>query len=323
MAASSSSPPVSSGREPTVQIAVSACLLGEPVRYDGTDKRHGWLVDQLAQVAQLLPVCPELEAGLGVPRERINLVRTDSGQLRVLGETSGRDVTEPLAHHARGWLEQHPSPPLCGAVLKSRSPSCGTGTARLLDEQGRVLEQTWGVFAHQLRKRWPWLPIVDERQLAQADSCRGFAVRVFLLGRLFAAAAAGPQGLVRFHGREWLLLAALAPARIGSLDEAAAVLGIAAEEETAGIYRRQVLQAVAEPDCAAAHRRAWSMWLENYVADEDLLAEATEVVQAAFTAGRGVWQTAPEVAEQLRRRWFPQLARQTYAQPWPQELVLP
>ncbi len=324
MAASASASPGGNGeRKPRVCIAVSACLLGEPVRYDGTDKRHGWLLEQLGQVAQLLPVCPEQQAGLGVPRERINLVQAAPGQVRVVGEESGRDVTEPLERFAQRWLEAQPPWRLCGAVLKSRSPSCATGDARLLSPEGELLGRSWGLFAQQLRRRWPWLPVVDEQQLGRPEDCSGFLVRVFLLGRLLAAVQAGPQGLARFHAREWLLLAALAPEQISSLDELAARLGVLGDTEAVEPYRQQVLEMVGQADEAQRHLRAWWMWLENYVADEALQDEAMDVVEASLAASREPWCAGPQVLEKLQQRHFPQLARQSYARPWPPELRLP
>ncbi len=145
-------------------IAVSACLLGEPVRYDGRQKREARLREWLAGF-RVLPVCPEIGIGLGVPRAPIQLYRID-GRIRLA------DCTDPTRDHsaamracARAWLACHPD--LGGLVSKSRSPSCAVGDAPLFDARGEPLgrEEAAGLFVAVLRELLPSLPLIDEHGL--------------------------------------------------------------------------------------------------------------------------------------------------------------
>ena len=296
-----------------VRIGVSACLLGQAVRYDGTDRHVAWITSTLAQVAQLVPVCPEVEAGLGVPRERVNLVELVSGQVRVLGAESGRDVTEPLERFSQEWIDRHLGSGLCGMVLKSRSPSCGTGSARVVNREGEAVGRAWGVFAHAVRRRWPWMPVIEETQLEDPGLRRGFLARVFLLGR-WSLVEKRPGELARFVQRESLLVAALCPRARPVLEHlwpSRAAVRLAPEELASWLH-----QAVQQPDCPTAHLQAWQWWLGRL----DLCPEerecAWQLLQQSFSTGSSPWVTAPAVAARLRERLAP-LADQSYLRPWP------
>lgn len=156
-------------------IVLSSCLAGNPVRYDGTDKRD---VDLLAalEFARLVPLCPEVGIGLGVPRPSIRLVATD-GAIRVRGvEDASLDVTDRLTT----WGEaQLPLLRSCdGVVLKSRSPSCGVERVPVLQGDGAVDEVGTGRFATLVRQHFPELPLADERQLQDRQRLASFIARV-------------------------------------------------------------------------------------------------------------------------------------------------
>ncbi len=142
-------------------VLVSACLLGEPVRYDGGHKRHAWLVERLLPEITMVAVCPEVGIGLGVPRPPIQLVESETG-VRARGvEDPGLDVTDTL--NAYGRQQAHDW--LCGAILKSRSPSCGLGTTPLFDADGHETGLGSGLFAASLQAALPGLPCIDEAGL--------------------------------------------------------------------------------------------------------------------------------------------------------------
>lgn len=145
-------------------VAVSACLLGEPVRYDGRHKLCTVLQDFLRRHFRLLPLCPEVAIGLGVPRPPIQLVHEENG-IRVLGvDCPQLDVTEALAGRARWLLDAHPE--LAGHVLMQKSPSCALHSGQLFDRNDRLLdEQQAGGYARILRKLAPCLPLAEARQL--------------------------------------------------------------------------------------------------------------------------------------------------------------
>jgi len=145
-------------------VAVSSCLLGEAVRYDGRSKPNRWIIDEVGQWVDFLPLCPETSAGLGVPRPPVQLSQTPSG-IRALGvDDPVLDVTGPIVAWAQDFLCT--MPPVSACILKARSPSCGYLSTPLFDGDGNELERVSGLFASALRERFPQLLIVDEEMLA-------------------------------------------------------------------------------------------------------------------------------------------------------------
>jgi len=166
-----------------IPIAVSACLLGWAVRYDGRSKAHAGVRSLFASGEFVpVPVCPEVMAGLGVPRPPVELVRT-FGSVRALGVSDrSLDVTGPLIRQAVRWSVRASA--IAGLVCKSRSPSCGLEVA-LHDQPGQELGMTEGLFVQVLRRYRPQLPIVEESVLEDPERRAAFLdrVRTFAAGR--------------------------------------------------------------------------------------------------------------------------------------------
>ena len=155
-------------------IGVSACLLGERVRYDGRDKRDAWLVDVLGPQVDWVPVCPEVEAGLGTPREPMNLGRGASGQIVLMTDRVRDDLTATMMGFSQRRVDELAEANLDGYVLKAGSPSCGLDVPVQGDgARGR------GVFAAALTTALPNLPVADERELVEPSSRSQFVERVF------------------------------------------------------------------------------------------------------------------------------------------------
>ena len=171
------------------RIGVSSCLLGERVRYDGGDKRDAWLVDELGPRVEWVPVCPEVEAGFGTPREPMQLERR-GGRMALVTVESGRDVTDVLSAFAERRTGELAAASLDGYVFKAGSPSCGVDGVR-------------GLFADAVMQRLPDLPAVDERQLADPAARGRFVERVFARfrdRRRLEAGGSRPVDVVRMHG---------------------------------------------------------------------------------------------------------------------------
>ena len=154
------------------RIGVSACLLGERVRYDGRDKRDAWLVDVLGPRVEWVPVCPEVEAGLGTPREPMNLGRDASGRLVLVTDRVRDDLTRTMTEYSVRRAGELAAANLDGYVLKAGSPSCGLDIP--VEEERRM-----GLFADALTTELEALPIADERTLANPESRESFVDRVY------------------------------------------------------------------------------------------------------------------------------------------------
>ena len=163
-----------------IWVGVSACLLGEPVRYDGGHKRSAIVVELLGPRFAWVPVCPEMEIGLGAPREPVRLVESSHAP-RMVGVQSGRDLTHAMNDYARRRARELAALGIAGYVLKSGSPSCGLRDVPVWDGNGDANGASRpgrGLFAAALAAAWPGLPIVEEGDLVHPSAREAFVARV-------------------------------------------------------------------------------------------------------------------------------------------------
>lgn len=156
------------------KVGISSCLLGQAVRYDGGHKRDPFAAGRLGRRVTLVPVCPEVEVGMGVPREPIRLERAGRG-VRLVGVTSGTDHTASMRRFAARRAKELEALGLSGYVFKRNSPSCGPDGVPV---HGSTRTGT-GLFAAAVRKRMPKMPVVDESELTTKAGRERFLERVF------------------------------------------------------------------------------------------------------------------------------------------------
>lgn len=194
------------------RIGISACLLGRAVRYDGGHKRDAFLTETFGQFVEWVPVCPEVEVGLGVPRPTLRL-ELDGDQVRLRIPSTGEDLTEKMQRWAEkrvsGLLREN----LSGFVVKKDSPSCGMERVRVYAGHGPPRRNGVGVFTAALRSAMPHLPVEEEGRLHDPRLRDNFVERVFAYQRL-RQLFSGPWGrgaLVAFHTAHKLQLMAHSP----------------------------------------------------------------------------------------------------------------
>ena len=159
-----------------ISIGVSSCLLGNKVRYDGDDKLNSIITEVLADVFELVAVCPETAIGLGIPRPPIQLIEVQ-GQIRARGVADNKiDVTSALIKFACDFLQEQPD--LCGFILTARSPSCGVNSTELFNDQGSCIGKTSGIFAQALQQIKPELPVIGEEALENMETRNVFIEKV-------------------------------------------------------------------------------------------------------------------------------------------------
>ena len=151
-----------------LKIAISACLMGHKVRYDGGHKLDSLIIDTLGPMVELVPVCPEAECGLGVPRETMHLVAANSNVCLMTTET-GRDQTAKLLSWSRDKLLELKAKNIEAFILKSRSPSCGIKSTKVFDTKGKVAAIGPGLFVRCLRESFPELVLAEEEDLHDID----------------------------------------------------------------------------------------------------------------------------------------------------------
>lgn len=167
-------------REEKVRIGISACLLGERVRWNGDHKREPWLVDTVGKFVEWVAVCPEMELGLGTPRPPVQLERAAAkdGGTRLVEVESRRDLTQRMDAFAARRVQELRALDLGGFVLKAESPSCGLARVKVWNE-GTSTSTGSGRFAEALLAALPDLPVEDEERLRDPGVCERFFERVF------------------------------------------------------------------------------------------------------------------------------------------------
>jgi len=190
-------------QKPTV--VVSKCLGFAPCRYNGAIIGNDF-VRQMQPHVNFLPVCPEVEIGLGVPRDPVRVVQLE-GKNYLLQPATQADVTEKMVTFAQSYLDALPQ--VHGFLLKNRSPSCGIKDVKIYGRGGNVLKRDSGFFGGAVQERFPLLPVEDEGRLSNYRLREHFLTRLYALFR-FSALKAQPtmRDLVQFHAENKLLLMA-------------------------------------------------------------------------------------------------------------------
>lgn len=277
------------------RVGISACLLGHAVRHDGGHRAQQWLIEALGPHVTWEPWCPEVEMGLGVPRETLRLVRPTAGaQPKLISDCSGRDLTAAALAAADGFLAAQPA--LDGYVLKSRSPSCGLARVNLCDAGGTVRPTGTGIHAARLQARLPSVPLSEEGPLHEPAGREHFVTRIFMHHRLRRLGRT-PRELRALHRRFGLLLLAHSPAhhqRVCALVEG---LRGSVPESLWAEYRRLFLAGLARKPSRGKGERA----LRSLLASEGPGLSAVQQARirrsmAAYRAGRCVFAAAADRA---------------------------
>ena len=194
-----------------IRLGISACLLGQQVRFDGGHQLDRFITDTLGRYVEFVPVCPEVECGLGVPREAMRLVGEPLAP-RLMTVRTKIDHTERMVKWAETRVRELGREDLCGFIFKSKSPSSGMERVRVYSEPARGVPVMKGVgmFARIFMAHFPLLPVEDEGRLHDPGLRENFIERIFVFQRWreLLAAAAGRGGLVAFHTRHKLLILA-------------------------------------------------------------------------------------------------------------------
>lgn len=190
-----------------IKLGISSCLLGEPVRYDGQHKLDSFLRDTLGLYVDYVPVCPEVEVGLGIPREAMHL-SGDPASPRLVTVKTGIDHTDRMNAWAKQRVEQLEHEALCGFIFKSRSPSSGMERVKVYTDNGMAVKTGVGLFAAAFMAHFPLLPVEEEGRLQDLELRENFIERIFTLQRWREMLASGKtlRNLIAFHAAHKYLL---------------------------------------------------------------------------------------------------------------------
>jgi uncharacterized protein YbgA (DUF1722 family)/uncharacterized protein YbbK (DUF523 family) len=164
-------------------VGISTCLLGENVRYDGGHKLNLYLRDTLGKYVNYLPVCPEVECGMSVPREAVHLVYIN-GKIRLMTVKTNTDMTEKMNSWIKKRLNSLSKKKLCGFILKSKSPSCGLSYVEVYRKNG-IEKNGAGLFARGFTESFPLLPVEENESLNDRQIRENFIELIFLMHRWY------------------------------------------------------------------------------------------------------------------------------------------
>ncbi|MEO6193792.1 MAG: DUF523 and DUF1722 domain-containing protein [Thermoanaerobaculia bacterium] len=311
---------------PKIRIGISACLLGQEVRYNGGHKRDAFLTDTFGRYVEWVAVCPEVELGMGTPRPPIRLERMGE-EVRLVMPSTGEDYTEPMRAWSRRRAEALAGMELDGYVLKKDSPSCGMERVKVYPGTGIPSKDGRGLFAEALIARLPDLPIEEEGRLNDPPLRENFIARVFVHHRWRQGEREGwtRAGLMRFHERHKFLLMGRNQAGMRRLGR---LLGAAGKDTPAdgltAAYREGLTEVLRRPATRRGHTNVLHH-LAGFVSDaldgEDR-AELAETIERYRLGLVPLIVPLTLIRHHVRRQGVAYLQDQVYLEPHPHELML-
>jgi uncharacterized protein YbgA (DUF1722 family)/uncharacterized protein YbbK (DUF523 family) len=198
--------------EKHIKLGISTCLLGKNVRYDGGHRLDRFLTETLGQYVEYVPVCPEVECGLPVPREAMHL-EGDPERPRLVTSRTREDKTEQMVAWAKRRVGELEKEDLCGFIFKSNSPSSGMERIKIRNEKGMPEKKGVGLFAKVFMEHFPLIPVEEDGRLQDPKLRENFIERIFTMMRWreLLGKKRGLGNLVDFHSRNKLLILSHSP----------------------------------------------------------------------------------------------------------------
>lgn len=309
---------------------MSSCLLGREVRFDGGHKKDGFLVHDFGLHVEWVAVCPEIEVGMGIPREAVRLVRREGDPAgappHMVGGRSGEDWTDRMLRYSETRVKALGKLDLSGYVLKSKSPSCGMERVKIYGTKGMAEKNGRGLFAAVLIEGMPWLPVEEEGRLCDPVIRENFIERVFAYHRwlLFNRERFSVGRLVEFHRRHKFLLLAHSEKHMRELGRVVAA--------AKGKQKAEVLQAYGEAFFAGLSTKTTVRKHVNvlehiggFLKEKVDAGDRVELAESIENYRRGlVPRIVPQtiILHHLRRTGVPYMHDQYYLSPGPKELAL-
>jgi len=312
-------------RDKPLRLGVSSCLTGEAVRFDSGHARDRFVVDTLGRWFEFVPVCPEVDVGMGVPRPTIRLVDRD-GEVRLVAPSTGEDFTERMDAYAEAKVDDLMDLDLDGYVLKKGSPSCGMERIRVYLNGMPARRNERGVFARRLMERWPTLPVEEEGRLNDRRLRENFIERAFARNRWRALVGRGltRRRLIEFHTAHKLLIRAHNEAAYRRMGRLVGSAGAIRDHELFAAYEREFQTALQTKATTKKHVNVLQHAL-GYLKGFLDPVEKREILAAVEDYRTGLLPLVVPLTllrYNVRRFDVEYLAGQLYFDPHPKELML-
>ena len=308
-----------------IRLGISACLLGQNVRWNGGHTLDRFLRDTLGQYVDYVPVCPEVEAGFGVPRETFRLEgRVDDP--RLIKSKSRTDHTETMTGWARQRVRELEAENLCGFIFKKDSPSSGLMRVKVFNDKGMPEKRGVGLFAREFTRYFPLLPVEEEGRLHDPRLRENFIEQIFTLRRWreTVARAPGVGPVVDFHSRNKLLLMAHSPEHVRALGQIVARAGKLGPEPLYRQYEEALMAALQRMPTPKKHRNVLQHILGYFKKQlsPDEKQELLEIFDRFAEGYAPLLVPVTLINHYVRKYDPPYLADQSYLHPHPVELKL-
>jgi uncharacterized protein YbgA (DUF1722 family)/uncharacterized protein YbbK (DUF523 family) len=308
-----------------IKIGISACLLGQNVRYDGGHQWDRYITDTLGSYFSWVPVCPEVEYGLSIPREAMRLVG-DPATPRLVTVKSGTDHTEGMREWARKRLETLENEDLCGFIFKSKSPSSGMSRVKVYGPSGAPSRMGVGIFAKALMDRFPLLPVEEDGRLHDPILRENFIERIFVYHRWRHLSKQGmlAKDLVRFHSEHKLLIMSHSLKHMSALGNIIADTGKNIKNDKGNNYIKTLMDALRLMATTKKHANVLMHMMGYFKKDlsHDEKQELLDMIDM-YRLGK-IPLIVPMVllSHYVRKFDQPYLKMQVYLNPHPLELML-
>lgn len=298
------------------KVLMSRCFF-QPVRYNGGIVNDDF-VNKLKEYTEFIDVCPEVEIGLGIPRQRL-IVMEEGNEKKFFQPETGRDFTNLILQFAKKTLNSLAE--IDGFVLKAKSPSCGVGSTKLY-KNGAIAGKTYGFFAEEVKKTFPYLPIEDEGRL------RDEGIRIHFLTRIFAFSEIRnflknpePKTLVQFHSKYKYLLMTYSQKSLKELGQLVADARIPFEDKIK-IYKIKFYEAFLRKPSIRRHVNT-IMHLMGYISKKINVKEREHLINLINKYGEGKipLKVIIELLKSLSYRFDNEyILIQKYLEPYPEDL---
>ncbi|MBN2509011.1 MAG: DUF523 and DUF1722 domain-containing protein [Spirochaetales bacterium] len=264
-----------------IKVGISSCLLGNNVRYDGGHKQDRFITDTLSAWCEFVPVCPEVECGLSVPRESMRLVGTKDNH-RLLTVRTRTDHTSRMANWTKKRLSELEKEDLVAFIFKTKSPSSGLRGIKVYSPEGNVVSVgASGMFAEAFTRRFPDIPVEDEGRLHDMPLREQFIETIFVLKRWRDTVKHGkPKDLVEFHTRHKYTFMAHHPELLRALGKTVAGLGAGSFSDVKDAYMHDLLKLLASRKTVKKNYNAL-LHINGYFKDNLDREETAELLEQA------------------------------------------
>jgi uncharacterized protein YbgA (DUF1722 family)/uncharacterized protein YbbK (DUF523 family) len=308
-----------------LRLGVSTCLLGEKVRFDSGHARDRYVTDTLSQWFEYVPVCPEVEMGMGIPRPTIRLADEGDG-IRLVAPSTGEDFTERMDAFAETRVRELMGLDLDGYVLKKNSPSCGLKRIKVWKNDMPARRNETGLFTARLAERWPALPLEEDGRLNDPGLRENFIERVFARNRWRALVGRGlsRRRLVEFHTAHKLLMRVHNEVAYRRLGRLVASAGKLEDAELFAAYERGFQDALRTRATVKKHVNVLQHALGHLKQALDA-GEKREILACIEDFRNGYLPLVVPLSlirYNVRRHGIEYLAGQLYFDPHPKELML-